>query len=1020
MIAKYGKGKWTNLILILLLIIFIGLVHADLNNSLNSSIEINGSGALNLSEQFPVDFNYSAQSNDSAIEGTTEPDQFQTFSQNSSQSTHEGNSSSFEEIQSNFTADEESVNAPHSSIPSDSVQLSEETSSRLEGTETVFPDMPPCTKQVGPAIYGDRIVWEDWRGGWPQIYLYNATSGDEEHLFLDSGYQTHPDIWEDWVVWQNYGNEGYSIQLYNLENRNLTTVAQVTGDWAIPRISSNTIVWSDLSDIDAPVFCYNIQEQSTLTLTSMGGNPDIWNDTVVWEDWRDQENWYYHIYTYDLGTGTETQITGNPSYQQKPRISGDNIVYVDGGEIHTVNLVTGVDMLLNAGGYGDNPVIYGDLVAYEDCLGDTGIAVISLADGAELYLDAIEQGAQITAPDLGDGRMVYVNTDNAGDICLYTFGLPDYPFSADFTENATTGAVPLTVAFEDTSIGSPKGWKWDFGDGNDSVVQNPVYTYSTPGLYTVTLWTFDPAHRDACRKTGLIAAGSSPEAEFETNVSCGPSPQTIQFIDLSGGSPTEWQWDFGDGGQSSDQNPVHEFSAPGIYNVSLLVANMLGNDSIEKANAVTILPVCRNEVNFVIPGISVADNGTIRINISTVSVTYPEPGDKSVIEVIPDSQSGISSIFLLAAPGTEFIEYSTDSIEGTLSGLLVHTNEMAGSSSCVDDASCQYNLSFLTGYYPEGLLNSTVWKGVTPEDEVIETRIAIMYNSDLYRTAYTVRFEENTINFTGPVNLTFGISSDWLEENGWGDNGTLLVETDPEGGEVYVDGILRGRSPATVTGLSDGPHEVSLRYAGFEPVNVTRIVHSVRDSVGIMRIGDDGQGDLLPAEFLYHDPGTNMDYFKVVSPEGLSRFSLVTLGKSGNIPQMIYLTIQKAVSGGTASAGSGGGGGYGGSGSAVASQEANTVVNPTPVQTAVVPKETKAAVSGGEMPPAAAQASGPVAANTPVGPGEAGQTGGAPIVSQLPFTMALLKNLSVVFLVFFITIVLYVRWRRSGGGKGNE
>jgi len=43
-----------------------------------------------------------------------------------------------------------------------------------------------------------------------------------------------------------------------------------------------------------------------------------------------------------------------------------------------------------------------------------------------------------------------------------------------------------TVTFYDSSF-SALGWTWDFGDGNSSTNQNPVYTYSSPGIYSVTL-----------------------------------------------------------------------------------------------------------------------------------------------------------------------------------------------------------------------------------------------------------------------------------------------------------------------------------------------------------------------------------------------------------------------------------------------------------------------------------------------------------------------------------------------------
>jgi hypothetical protein len=45
----------------------------------------------------------------------------------------------------------------------------------------------------------------------------------------------------------------------------------------------------------------------------------------------------------------------------------------------------------------------------------------------------------------------------------------------------------LTVVFEDTSTGRPSQWRWEFGDGNTSTLQNPSHSYSSNGTYTVTL-----------------------------------------------------------------------------------------------------------------------------------------------------------------------------------------------------------------------------------------------------------------------------------------------------------------------------------------------------------------------------------------------------------------------------------------------------------------------------------------------------------------------------------------------------
>ena len=58
---------------------------------------------------------------------------------------------------------------------------------------------------------------------------------------------------------------------------------------------------------------------------------------------------------------------------------------------------------------------------------------------------------------------------------------------ASFTAMPMTGVPPLAVNFTDYSTGSPKKWKWDFGDGTLSTLQNPTHVYGGIGRYTVTL-----------------------------------------------------------------------------------------------------------------------------------------------------------------------------------------------------------------------------------------------------------------------------------------------------------------------------------------------------------------------------------------------------------------------------------------------------------------------------------------------------------------------------------------------------
>ena len=71
---------------------------------------------------------------------------------------------------------------------------------------------------------------------------------------------------------------------------------------------------------------------------------------------------------------------------------------------------------------------------------------------------------------------------------------PQLSLEADFTADITSGEVPLTVNFTDLSTqgsGVIDEWYWDFGDGNNSSLQNPANEYLLPGIYTVSLTVTD-------------------------------------------------------------------------------------------------------------------------------------------------------------------------------------------------------------------------------------------------------------------------------------------------------------------------------------------------------------------------------------------------------------------------------------------------------------------------------------------------------------------------------------------------
>lgn len=87
-----------------------------------------------------------------------------------------------------------------------------------------------------------------------------------------------------------------------------------------------------------------------------------------------------------------------------------------------------------------------------------------------------------------------------------TFQTTDPP-AVSFTATPVSGVNPLTVTFTDTSPGTFTAWSWDFGDGNTSTSQNPSHTYTTGGVYTVSLTATDYVGSNTKTLSNLINVG---------------------------------------------------------------------------------------------------------------------------------------------------------------------------------------------------------------------------------------------------------------------------------------------------------------------------------------------------------------------------------------------------------------------------------------------------------------------------------------------------------------------------------
>lgn len=193
--------------------------------------------------------------------------------------------------------------------------------------------------------------------------------------------------------------------------------------------------------------------------------------------------------------------------------------------------------------------------------------------------------------------------------------------TADF--NVSTPNCSLTAAFTDTSTnGQITQWAWDFGDGNTSTSQNPSHTYASGGLYDVQLVI---TSQTGCKDTVVkqLTPGGVPVAGFSESMVCLNGAFTDTTITTQG-NIAGWQWDFGDPASAANntsifQNPSHNFTAPGVYNITLIATTDSGcvdtvmqtvNVTTQLNAAFTASPVCHGGITS-FTDISTSSAGTI-------------------------------------------------------------------------------------------------------------------------------------------------------------------------------------------------------------------------------------------------------------------------------------------------------------------------------------------------------------------------------------------------------------------------
>jgi beta propeller repeat protein len=258
---------------------------------------------------------------------------------------------------------------------------------------------PSGSTQEKPVISGDYVVWQDFRNGNWDIYMYDLKAKKEVQVTSGTATQGYPSVSRGKIAYhQGQGGFDWDVFVYDIKSATTFQVTHDPSEQDYPSISGDYVVWPDKRSGDWDIYMYDLKAKKE-TLIATGpetqGRPVIDGTRVVYQQDNGDDNW--DVYLYDIRTKQTTQITTDPFKQTNPRISGNTIVWMDerntGYDVYMYTIATGTESLVAGGSRAQAwPSVSGNTVVY--------------------HQDNTNDNWDIYQADIKTGQTVQVTTDS--------------------------------------------------------------------------------------------------------------------------------------------------------------------------------------------------------------------------------------------------------------------------------------------------------------------------------------------------------------------------------------------------------------------------------------------------------------------------------------------------------------------------------------------------------------------------------------------------------------------------------
>ena len=225
--------------------------------------------------------------------------------------------------------------------------------------------------------------------------------------------------------------------------------------------------------------------------------------------------------------------------------------------------------------------------------------------------------------------------------------------------------IPSQILFENLSLHG-EIYCWEFGDNSlPKYGKNIIHTFHNEGIYKVTLTAYGKGGMHSEQKWIYIV--QKPIISFQVSDTIANINDTIYFTAnvISGVLPSSWLWTFGNGSTSTEQNPFHVYTQPGIYDVSLTAINACGSSYIEQKKLIKITtPGSSPIANFTANNITITAGQSV--SFTDLSLNSPTSWQWNFPGAIPASSTQQHPTNIVyPAPGTYDVSLTVSNLYGT-------------------------------------------------------------------------------------------------------------------------------------------------------------------------------------------------------------------------------------------------------------------------------------------------------------------------------------------------------------------